>query len=232
MGTVTGLIKHALMPFTKFDEDSIPALLTAFPRPTDASHGRHYTFRALSRPFHSVLHQISIWKLFLKYYTRSRLQRVHRFADARTFVQLLYIDSRMYTSPHRLCRIFSICFAFISDKYSVTCSLFSRNFTYNYDTQIWYIKSVELLCKRCTNHHNRRFTSRLCSRSRMIIVHYRFYWLREGLSYRRSLRSLVLGSRCARSGLGTPTHSRIFCRALECLVRPRFGFVLSRGRAR
>ena len=51
---------HALMPFTKFDEDSIPALLTAFPRSTDASHGRHYTFRALSRPFHSVLQQISI----------------------------------------------------------------------------------------------------------------------------------------------------------------------------
>ena len=96
MGTVAGLIKHALMPFTKFDEDSIPALLTAFPRSTDASHGRHSTFRALSRPFHSVLQQISICKLFLKYYTRSRLQRVHRFADARTFVQLLYIDSRIH----------------------------------------------------------------------------------------------------------------------------------------
>ena len=50
--------EHALSLPTKFDGDNIPAPFVAFPRLTDASHRRRYTFLALSRL--SLLHFITL----------------------------------------------------------------------------------------------------------------------------------------------------------------------------
>ena len=139
--------EHAPTPSTKFDEDYIPAPFAAFPRVTDTSHRRSYVFLALSRPFHSILQHIHIILPFSKYSTRSRLQRLHRFAEARTFVTLLYLDARIHP------RIASAAFAvfvlhFISHLHPVTGSPFVFILHTNYYTQSSYKNTVELLHKR------------------------------------------------------------------------------------
>ena len=113
--------EHAPTPSTKFDEDYIPAPLAAFPRVTDTSHRRRYVFLALSRPFRSVLQHIYIILPFPEYSTRSRLQRAHRFANARTFVTLLYLDAHIHPrTASAACSVFVL--HFISHVHPVTCS--------------------------------------------------------------------------------------------------------------
>ena len=139
--------EHAPTPSTKFDEDNIPAPFAAFPRVTDTSHRRSYVFLALSRPFHSILQHIHIVLPFSKYSTQSRLQRLHRFAEARPFVTLLYLDARIHP------RIASAAFAvfvlhFISHLHPVTGSPFVFILHTNYYTQSSYKNTVEILCKK------------------------------------------------------------------------------------
>ena len=150
--------EHVLSLPTKFDEDNIPAPLAAFPRVTDASHGRHYTFLALSRPFHSILQHIHIILPFSKYSTRSRLQRLHRFAEARPFVTLLYLDARIHP------RIASAAFAvfvlhFISHLHPVTGSPFVFILCTNYYTQSSYKNTVDILCKKEQEDYALNFVS-------------------------------------------------------------------------
>ena len=138
--------EHAPTPSTKFDEDYISAPFAAFPRVTDTLR-RSYVFLALSRPFHSILQHIHIILPFSKYSTRSRLQRLHRFAEARPFVTLLYLDARIHP------RIASAAFAvfvlhFISHLHPVTGSPFVFILHTNYYTQSSYKNTVEILCTK------------------------------------------------------------------------------------
>ncbi len=93
---------------TKFDEDCIPRARRRVPRVTDTLHRRHYTFLALSRLFAPFYNIFTLLYPSPEYSTRSRLQRVHRFAEARAFATLL-LFRRPYPSPHRLCCVLSIC---------------------------------------------------------------------------------------------------------------------------
>ena len=99
--------EHALSPPTKFDEDYIPAPLTAVPRVTDISHRRRYVFLALPLHFTTYSHYSTLPRV---YYAVTFIARspVRRSAN----ICYVVIIRRPYPSPHRLCCVCSICFTF------------------------------------------------------------------------------------------------------------------------
>lgn len=83
---------------------------TTFPQLTAALHRRHYAFS----PFLTLL---LYYRTFIHCLTPSQcppqlyLQHIYWFAEAQTFVQLLYLGARVPHSPHGLC-VANISFTF------------------------------------------------------------------------------------------------------------------------
>ena len=134
---------------------------TTFPRPSPHSHEspthrRSYVFLALSRPFHSILQHIHIILPFSKYSTRSRLQRLHRFAEARPFVTLLYLDARIHPrTASAACSVFVL--HFISHLNPVACSPSVFILHTNYYTQSRYKRHSR------NTMYRQQVTRRVCS---------------------------------------------------------------------
>ncbi len=128
---------------------------TLFPRITPRSHDTPTyrtdatTFLVRSRLFSYILQHSYIPRPLPEHPPSLHSQRAHRFADARTFVTLLYLDAH-HTFPHRLCCVLLILFhIYLTFMLQNILSISFHMLTYilhtNYDTQSSY-KTVELLC--------------------------------------------------------------------------------------
>ncbi len=104
---------------------------------------------ARSRLFYYILLHSYIPRPLPEHLPSLHFQRAHRFADARAFVMLLYLDAH-HTFPHCLCCVllilFHIYFAFMFQTIPfILCHMLTYILHTNYDTQSSY-KTVELLC--------------------------------------------------------------------------------------
>ena len=96
-------LKHKIEPTVMSTRSRQPrkSTNTAFPRLTHVPRTRRriapppLRFLASSRPFYYILQHLYISIPLPKYPPSLHSQRAHRFADARPFVTLLYLDARI-----------------------------------------------------------------------------------------------------------------------------------------
>ncbi len=119
-----------------------------FPRPSPRSHDSPThrtdaaTFLVPSHPFYYILQHSYIPRPLPKHSPSLHFHRAHRFADARTFVTLLYLDAH-HTFPHHLCCVLLILFNIyltfmLQNMLSILCHMPTYILHTNYDTQSSY----------------------------------------------------------------------------------------------